>query len=88
MHNNGIADMVSFSSFTKTGIEVLNLLVLEKLEGERQGSFAVYSVRWSQYYSYKIITYPIDMNDKRLDDIVQEMFKKYDENKNGTLDVK
>ena len=45
MHNNGIADMVGFSSFTKTGIEVLNLLVLEKLEGERQGSFAVYSVR-------------------------------------------
>lgn len=31
MHNNGIADMVGFSSFTKTGIEVLNLLVLEKL---------------------------------------------------------
>lgn len=28
------------------------------------------------------------MNDKDLDQVVQHMFKKYDENKNGSLDVK
>jgi Ca2+-binding EF-hand superfamily protein len=30
----------------------------------------------------------LDMNDKDLDHVVQHMFKKYDENKNGSLDVK
>lgn len=33
MNNNSIADMVSYKSCTSTGIEMLNLLVLEKVEG-------------------------------------------------------
>lgn len=33
MHNNSVADMVSYASVTSTGIEMLNLLLLEKAEG-------------------------------------------------------
>lgn len=33
MHNNAVSDMVSYASVTQTGIEMLDLLLLEKTEG-------------------------------------------------------